>query len=91
LTVEQKGRQKAMQVLSECCAGLDVHKKSVVACVLPSSSNEPTHKQTRTFVTTTSGLLALSDWLSQQQVTHVAMESTGVLWRPVAEHPGRQL
>ena len=60
------------------CAGLDVHKKSVVACVIT-----PEGEETRTFGTMTKDLIALSDWLSQHQVTHVAMESTGVYWKPV--------
>lgn len=67
----------------ERCAGLDVHKKTVVACVLITVADKPVHKQVRTFATTTAGLLALSDWLSGQQVTHVSIESTGVYWRPI--------
>jgi transposase len=72
-----------MQVLYEHCAGLDVHKKTVVACVMHSPAHEPMHWQVRTFASTTAGLLALGDWLRSQQVSHVAMESTGVYWRPV--------
>jgi transposase len=67
-----------MQVVHERCCGLDVHKKTVVACVLT-----PEGKQTRTFGTMTGQLWDLVDWLDQQQVTHVAMESTGVYWKPV--------
>lgn len=59
-------------------AGLDVHKKSVVACVLT-----PEGRQTRSFGTMTADLLALADWLVGQRVTQVAMESTGVFWKPV--------
>ncbi len=76
-------RQKGMQVLYERCCGLDVHKKTVVACVLLLLANGTVSKQVRTFATTTVGLLALADWLESQQVTHVAIESTGVYWRPV--------
>jgi transposase len=72
-----------MQVLYERCAGLDVYKKTVVACVMRSPSHGPTTKEVRTFATTTAGLLSLADWLSSEQVSHVAMESTGVFWRPV--------
>lgn len=72
-----------MQVLYERCCGLDVHKKTVVACLLLTAKTGQVHKEVRTFATTTAGLLALSDWLSSQQVTHVAIESTGVYWRPV--------
>ncbi|HET9919437.1 MAG TPA: transposase [Ktedonobacteraceae bacterium] len=72
-----------MQVLYERCAGLDVHKKTVVVSVMLTSPGGQVHKQVRTFATTTAGLLALSDWLSSQQVSHVSIESTGVYWRPV--------
>src|SRR5450631_3483615 len=65
------------------CAGLDVHKKTVVVCVLITSATGKVSKQVRTFATTTAKLQQLVDWLISQQVTHVAMESTGVYWRPV--------
>ena len=55
-----------------------VHKKSVVACVMT-----PEPQETRTFGTTTRKLLELSDWLRERRVTHVAMESTGVYWKPI--------
>lgn len=67
-----------MQVFHERCAGLDIHKKKVVACVIT-----PQGQKTRTFDTMTKDLLLLSDWLSERGVTHVAMESTGVYWKPV--------
>ncbi len=70
-----------MEVLYPRCAGLDVHKDSVVArirCVA-----EPLHDEVRTFGTTTSALMELNEWLSQHGVTHVAMEATGVYWKPV--------
>ena len=70
-----------MEVIHPRCAGLDVHKDSVVACVRCVSN--PVHHEVRTFGTTTAGLLALSDWLSSHQCTHVAMEATGVYWKPV--------
>src|SRR2546421_4074333 len=72
-----------MEVLYARCAGLDVHKKMVVACLMITLLNGQMHKEIRTFATTTAGLLALADWLESQQVTHVAIESTGVYWRPV--------
>jgi transposase len=62
---------------------LDVHKKTVVACVLLSEQDGTSQRFVRTFGTMTADLLALDDWLSFHEVTHVAMESTGVLWRPV--------
>ena len=72
-----------MQVLYERCCGLDVHKKTVVACVLITSPDGQVHKQVRTIATTTAGLLALADWLAALQISHVALESTGIYWRPV--------
>src|SRR5438552_8912427 len=71
-----------MEVLYSRCAGLDVHKDTVVACVrLAVGSKVEQHLQT--FGTTTSALLSLGDWLSGFEVTHVAMEATGVYWKPV--------
>jgi len=70
-----------MDVLYPRCAGLDVHKDTVVACVRCVSP--PIHRETRSFATTTSGLLGLADWLASHGCTHVAMEATGVYWRPV--------
>jgi len=67
-----------MQVVHERCGGLDVHKRTIVACVLTSE-----RKQTRTFGATTAELTELSSWLIAEGVTHVAMESTGVYWQPV--------
>jgi transposase len=72
-----------MRVLYERCCGLDVHKKTVVACVLITLGDGQVHKQVRTFATTTAGLLALADWLASLQISHLAMESTGMYWRPV--------
>ena len=72
-----------MQVIHERCCGLDVHKKTVVACVLLTLANKPVFKQIQTFETTTAGMLALADWLTSLQISHVAMESTGVYWCPV--------
>jgi transposase len=71
-----------MEVLHERCTGLDVHKKTVVACVRIASDNKVV-TEVRTFATTTAGLLALSDWLSANGCTHAAMEATGVYWKPV--------
>jgi transposase len=72
-----------MDVLYPRCCGLDVHKKTVVACCLLSTKGRKPVKETRTFRTMTTDLLALADWLQEQGCTHVAMESTGVYWRPV--------
>jgi transposase len=62
---------------------LDIHKRSVVACVLLTEPDGTVRRLVRTFGTMTADLLALSDWLASLDVTHVAMESTGVFWRPV--------
>jgi transposase len=72
-----------MQVVYARCCGLDVHKKSVMACLLtPDAAGRP-HKQVRTFGTMTEDLLLLADWLISAGCTHVAMESTGVYWKPI--------
>jgi transposase len=73
----------SLSVLYPSCAGLDVHKQTVVATVLHTAPNGKVSKQTRTVATTTGSLRELADWLSSLAVTHVAMESTGVFWRPV--------
>ena len=71
-----------MDVICPRCAGLDVHKETVVACARV-AGNGPLVQEVRTFDTTTSGLLALADWLDSLSVEHVAMEATGVYWKPV--------
>jgi transposase len=72
-----------MEILYLRCCGLDVHKKSVVACrITPGPKGQPL-QETRTFGTMTQDLLALADWLTLAGVTHVAMESTGVYWKPI--------
>ena len=72
-----------MDVLHERCAGLDVHKKMVMACrVSPDAEGRPT-KVVRSFKTTTAELLLLAEWLGEVGVTHVAMESTGAYWQPI--------
>ncbi len=73
----------ALPLLYACCAGLDVHKATVVACVLLTAAKGSVSKAIRTFATTTADLQQLADWLASQGVTHVAMESTGIFWRPV--------
>jgi len=71
-----------MDILFKHCAGLDVHKKIIVACVLLSSA-EGVQRFIKNFATTMAGLEALDAWLTGLGVTHVAMESTGVYWKPV--------
>lgn len=72
-----------MEVIYRRVAGLDVHKKTVVACVRTGSDSEPTRSEVRSFGTMTDNLRMLADWLGAQGVTHVAMESTGVYWKPI--------
>jgi transposase len=72
-----------METLHPCCAGIDVHKGNVVVCVRRSDRPGKVVEEVRTFSTMTADLLALADWLTHHGVTHVAMESTGVYWKPV--------
>jgi transposase len=72
-----------MDIVQTRCCGLDVHKKSVVACVLISQPDGLIELHLRTFKTMKADLLALADWLSSLNVSHLALESTGVYWRPV--------
>jgi transposase len=72
-----------VDVVYERCCRLDIHKKLVVACVLVPGKGRKAHKDVRTFGTMTEDLLALADWLAGYGVTHVAMESTGVYWKPI--------
>lgn len=72
-----------MDTLFARVAGLDLHQKTVVACVRITGPDGKAVEQIRTFGTMTEDLLGMSDWLVEQRVTHIAMESTGVLWKPV--------
>ena len=71
-----------MQVIYDRCCGLDVHKRTITACVLKWLGSD-WEKEIRQFGTMTKDLLGLSDWLVGEGCTHVAMESTGVYWKPV--------
>src|SRR5262245_20188095 len=73
----------AMEVVYPCCCGLDVHKASITACVLWAERGGRSRTEKRRFGTFTRDLLALADWLSGCGVSHVAMEATGVYWKPV--------
>lgn len=75
--------EAAMDTIYRSVAGLDVHKKTIAACLRRINEQGQVTEQVRTFGTMTRDLLALSDWLQAADVTHVAMESTGVLWKPV--------
>ena len=72
-----------MQVVYQRCAGLDVHKKTVVVCAMITEASGAVQKHVRTFLTMTADLLALDEWLQSMQVTHIAIESTGVYWHPI--------
>jgi len=72
-----------MRVVYSAVAGLDVHKRTVVAAIIVPRDDGQWQRETRSFSTMTAELLALSDWLLAHQVTHVAMESTGEYWKPV--------
>lgn len=72
-----------MDAIRECCAGLDVHQETVVACLLSGPLHKKPKSVIETFGTTTRELLRLQDWLVKHECTEVAMESTGVYWKPV--------
>jgi len=76
-------KEQVMDILYSCCAGLDVHKKTVVVTIIISEEKGKPLKETRTFGTMTDDLLAMSDWLIQQGVKIAAMESTGEYWKPI--------
>jgi transposase len=72
-----------METIYTCCCGLDVHRKSVAACVRRLGPDGRLHQETRTFGTMTRNILEMADWLAAEGVTHVAMEATGVYWKPI--------
>ena len=72
-----------MEVLHPCCCGLDVHKQSITACVIWRKAKAKRQVAKKVFGTMTRDLIALREWLQECGVTHVAMESTGVYWKPV--------
>jgi transposase len=82
-----------MQVIHERCAALDVHKKTVVTTIMKTQADGSVQEWTRTFLTMTADLLALDDWLRSHDIEVIAMESTGVFWRPVFNllEEGRQV
>lgn len=72
-----------MEVLYERCCGIDVHKKSLTACLVTPGEGRQVNKEIRSFGTMTEEILALGDWLAAADCTHVALESTGVYWKPI--------
>jgi transposase len=71
-----------VETLYKRCAGLDVHSETIVACVLFGESDTDMEKEIETFPTLTKDLFRLLKWLEDKEVTHIAMESTGVYWKP---------
>ena len=71
-----------MEILYERCAGLDMHKKNVKACLSTPSERGKRQRETRTYLTMTQDLLEMRDWLKEQGCTHIAMEATGVYTPP---------
>lgn len=72
-----------MDAIIERCAGLDVHQETIVATILTGPLDKKPAQETRTFSALTPGLLELADWLDENGITHIAMESTGIYWKPV--------
>jgi transposase len=72
-----------MQPILKSCCGIDVHKEKIKACIAKGPLDKPPKFEIKTFLTMTSGLLKLKDWLRQNRVEAVAMESTGVYWKPI--------
>ena len=72
-----------MRVLHQTCAGMDVHKKDGIVCLVTRDSEGQRQEEVRTFRTMTRDLLAMRAWLQTQGCTVIAMESTGVYWKPI--------
>jgi transposase len=81
--VTSERTQAVWEAVIERCCGLDVHQKTVTACILTGALDQQPSELLRTFSTTTKGLLELRDWLEDHDCSHVAIESTGIYWRPV--------
>src|SRR3989442_14637189 len=75
-------KEDAMRIMYERCCGLDIHKASIAACALISEKGK-TQEETRRFGTMTGDLQELAEWLQEKGIRHVAMESTGIYWKPV--------
>ena len=83
VTTSSNGKEKMIEVLHDRVAGLDVHKQTVVACVRSPGPGRSRRAETREFETFIDDLERLRDWLVAEGVTHVAMEATGIYWKPV--------
>jgi transposase len=88
-------QEVSVEVVIDRCAGLDVHKDTVMACIRTPGKGRVRRQEVRQFRTFTAGLRELRDWLAAEQVTQVALEATGVYWRPVwhmlEDLPGTEL
>src|SRR6478672_6955349 len=84
-----------IRAVIECCAGIDVGKKILVACVMTGPADGEPREETSKYGTTNAGLQQLRDWLSSRGCTHVVIESTGAYWKPIfnvlAEVPGMEV
>jgi transposase len=76
-------QEGSMEIVLDCCAGLDVHKDSVEACVRTMGAGGKLEQQVRHWGTMTGDLVQMAEGLGDEGVTHVAMESTGVYWKPI--------
>ena len=83
LAIPKKSEETTMQVIYPRCAGLDVHQKTVVVTIMMTEQDGTVQRKQQSFSTMTADLLALDDWLRQHQVEVIALESTGIYWRPV--------
>ena len=81
--LRRREKELTMEEVFTCCAGLDVHKETIEGCVRRIEPNGHLHQETRHWGTMTGDLLAMADWMTAQGVTQVAMESTGVFWKPI--------
>ncbi|HKF35771.1 MAG TPA: transposase [Ktedonobacteraceae bacterium] len=81
--ISKESEEQAMQVIYPRCAGLDVHQKTVVVTAMVTQDDGTVQREQRAVSTMTADLLTLDDWLRQRQIDVIALESTGVYWRPV--------
>jgi transposase len=79
----KESEETAMQVISPRCAGLDVHQKTVVVTAMITQEQGTVQREQPTFLTMTADRLALDEWLRQRQIEVIALQSTGISWRPV--------
>src|SRR5579859_5161929 len=83
IRTEEGRRMDGLEPLYARCCGLDIHRDTIVACLLTPGGAGRRAKEIRTFGTVTDEILALGDWLAEAGCTHVLMESTGVYWKPL--------